>query len=243
VVAFTIEPRYYQRAWFFPACAAVLALGGWTVYQLRIRRLKEEFNLILAERGRIARELHDTLIQGFSGITMAMQALVWRLPSSEARQTLEDIVADAGSSLREGRRSLAGLRRHDSHGGLAAALADAARQLTDAKPLRLQLDLDRCDRALPAGVEYNLLRIAQEAVLNAVKHSGARTLQVTLDHTPQRLKLSVKDDGAGFDEDGSPPPGHYGLIGMKERAAQIGADFQLASVRGRGTTVQVLVEG
>ena len=239
VVAFTIEPRYYQRAWFFPACAAALALGGWTVYQLRIRRLKEEFNLILAERGRIARELHDTLIQGFSGITMAMQALVWRLPSSDARQTLEDIVADAGSSLREGRRSLAGLRRHDSHSGLAAALADTARQLTEAKTLRLKLDLDKCDRPLPADVEYNLLRIAQEAVLNAVKHSGARTLQVTLDRTPEHLRLSVKDDGTGFDEDGSPPPGHYGLIGMKERAAQIGADFHLASARGRGTTVQV----
>jgi len=242
VVAFTIEPRYYQRAWFFPACGLVVALGGWAIYQLRIRRLKEEFNLILAERGRIARELHDTLIQGFSGITMEMQALVWRLPTSEQRKTLEDIVADAGHSLREARRSLAGLRRHDAHSGLAAALADAARQLTAAKDVRLKLDLDDSTRALSADVEYNLLRIAQEAVLNAVKHSGARTLQVTLEHTPQHLRLSVKDDGTGFDEQRSPPLGHYGLIGMKERAAQIGADFHLASARGRGTTVQVMVE-
>jgi signal transduction histidine kinase/ligand-binding sensor domain-containing protein len=241
-VAFTIEPRYYQRAWFFPACGLLLALGGWTTYQLRIRRLKEEFNLILAERIRIARELHDTLIQGFSGITMAIQALAWRLPSSEARDTLEEIVGDAGSSLREARRSLAGLRRHESQSGLAAAVADAARQLTEAKDLRLKLDLDDCQRPLPADVEYNLLRIAQEAVLNAVKHSGARTLQVTLDSTAQHLRLSVRDDGAGFDEEDAPPLGHYGLIGMKERAAQIGADFHLATARGRGTTVQVLVE-
>jgi signal transduction histidine kinase len=173
---------------------------------------------------------------------MAMQALVWRLPSSGQRKTLEDIVADAGSSLREARRSLAGLRRNDSHCGLAAAVADAARQLTEAKNVRLKLDLDDYNRPLPADVEYNLLRIAQEAVLNAVKHSGARTLQVTLDSTPQHLRLSVKDDGSGFDEHGSPPLGHYGLIGMKERAAQIGADFHLASARGRGTTVQVMVE-
>ncbi len=241
--------RVHDRAALLPAClvlprvrASALALGGWAIYQLRIRRLKEEFDLILAERGRIARELHDTLIQGFSGITMAMQALVWRLPSSEERKTLEDIVADAGSSLREARRSLAGLRRHDSQSGLAAAVADAARQLTEAKDVRLKLDLDDCRRPLPADVEYNLLRIAQEAVLNAVKHSGARTLQVTLDSTPQHLRLSVKDDGTGFDEEAAPPLGHYGLIGMKERAAQIGADFHLASARGRGTTVQVLVE-
>ena len=242
VVAFTIEPRYYQRAWFFPACGAALALGGWAIYQLRIRRLKEEFKLILAERGRIARELHDTLIQGFSGITMAMQALVWRLPASEERKTLEDIVADAGGSLREARQSLAGLRRHDSRSGLAAAVADAARQLTAAQDVRLKLELDDGGRPLRADVEYNLLRIAQEAVLNAVKHSGARTLQVTLDSTPQHLRLSVKDDGTGFDEREELPLGHYGLIGMKERAAHIGADFHLASTRGRGTTVQVLVE-
>jgi ligand-binding sensor domain-containing protein len=241
-VAFTIEPRVYQRAWFFPGCGVLLALGAWAVYQLRIRRLKEEFNLILAERGRIARELHDTLIQGFSGITMAMQALVSHLPASDVRHELEDIVADAGSSLKEARRSLAGLRRHDSQSGLAAAVATAARQLTEAKDVRLKLDLDECNRPLPADVEYNLLRIAQEAVLNAVKHSGARTLQVTLDSTSQHLRLSVHDDGSGFDEAGSPPVGHYGLIGMKERAAQIGADFQLATARGRGTTVEVLVE-
>jgi ligand-binding sensor domain-containing protein/signal transduction histidine kinase len=241
-LVFTIEPRLYQRAWFFPACGVVLALGGWAVYQLRIRRLKEEFNLILAERGRIARELHDTLIQGFSGITMAMQALVSHVPESDVRAELEDIVADAGSSLREARRSLAGLRRHDSHSGLAAAVADAARQLTEARDVRLKLELDDCDRPLAADVEYNLVRIAQEAVLNAVKHSGARTLQVTLDSTSQHLRLSVHDDGSGFDETGSPPSGHYGLIGMKERAAQIGADFHVATAPGRGTTVQVLVE-
>ena len=114
--------------------------------------------------------------------------------------------------------------------------------MTEAQDVRLKLDLDDCQRPLPADVEYNLLRIAQEAVLNAVKHSGARTLQVTLDSTAQHLRLSVRDDGTGFDEEDAPPLGHYGLIGMKERAAQIGADFHLATARGRGTTVQVLVE-
>jgi signal transduction histidine kinase len=212
------------------------------VYQLRIRRLREEFELILAERGRIARELHDTLIQGFSGITMAMQALAWRLPSSSERKTLEAIVADASDAMRDARRSLAGLRRRDLPSGLAAAVADTARQLTEDKDLRLRLNLNDCRWTLPSDVEYNLLRIAQEAVANAVRHSGARTLQVTLDGTTERLQLSVKDDGQGFDEDRSPPLGHYGLIGMKERAAQIGADFRVTSTRGRGTTVVVMVE-
>ena len=222
-------------------CAIGIALAGGAMYQLRIRRLKEQFDLILAERGRIARELHDTLIQGFSGITMAMQAMVSRLPSSTERQTLEGIVADAGNAMSEARRSLAGLRRRDSSSGLAAAVAQAARQLTETNHVRLKLNLADCQCELAADVEYNLLRIAQEAVLNAVKHSGARTLKVTLDSTPRRVELSVKDDGAGFDDSGSAPVGHYGLIGMKERAAQIGAELHVTSVPGRGTTVSVVM--
>jgi signal transduction histidine kinase len=242
-VAFGIESRYYQRAWFIPLCVAILALAGWTGYRLRIRRLRAQFNLILAERGRIARELHDTLIQGFAGITMAMQALAARLPSSGARATLEEIVADAGQSLREARRSLAGLRsRPDTPSQLAAALAQTARSLTDAQDLRLKLTLNDQRPDLPADVSYNLVRIAQEAMLNAVRHSGARTLDVKLESTSKRLHLSVNDDGTGFDDEVAPPLGHYGLIGMKERAAQIGADFEVTSERGRGTTVSVLLE-
>ncbi len=79
-------------------------------------------------------------------------------------------------------------------------------------------------------------------MLNAVRHSGARTLSVTLDSTRDRLRLSVNDDGAGFDDAGPPPPGHYGLIGMRERAAHIGAALELTSERGRGTTVSLLLE-
>ena len=243
MVAFEIEPRYYQRAWFLPSCLLAVALAGWTVYRLRIRRLRAQFDLILAERGRIARELHDTLIQGFSGITMAMQALASRLPSSNARATLEEIVADAGHSLREARRSLAGLRsRPDGPVGLAAAVAQTARQLTDAQEVQLKLTLDDDRKDLPADVAYNLLRIAQEAMLNAVQHSGAQTLHVTLESTRKHLRLLVNDDGAGFDDAGGPPAGHFGLVGMKERAAQIGADFELKSERGRGTTVSVVLE-
>jgi ligand-binding sensor domain-containing protein/anti-sigma regulatory factor (Ser/Thr protein kinase) len=243
VVAFAIAPRFYQHSWFFPLCLVGIALTGGAIYQLRIRRLKEHFDLILAERGRIARELHDTLFQGFSGITMAMQAMVPRLPSSSGeRQALEDIVADAGYAMREARRSIAGLRRHDASSGLAAAVAQAARQLTETNHVRLKLNLADCPCDLTPDVEYNLLRIAQEAILNAVKHSGARTLRVTLDGTEHHLQLSVKDDGAGFDDSDTAPAGHYGLIGMNERAAQIGAKLHVTSAPGRGTTVSVMME-
>ena len=123
-----------------------------------------------------------------------------------------------------------------------ATVARLARHLTEPKDVRLKLALNDMHAELPADVEYNLLRIAQEAMVNAVKHSGARTLNVTLESNRDRLRLSVNDDGSGFDETNGPPAGHYGLIGMKERAAQIGAIFELTSIRGQGTTVSVLLE-
>jgi signal transduction histidine kinase len=240
-VAFSLAPHFYQRDWFWPLVAIAIAALGWLVYQLRIRRLRERYDLILAERSRIARELHDTLIQGFSGITMAMQALAGRLRSSQERETLEDIIRDAATCLRETRQSVAGLRAgHDAESGLTAAIATAAREITDTKDVRLKLKLDKVSRKLPADVEYNLLRIASEAISNSVKHSGARNIEVALESAPEALRLSVHDDGSGLGKDGAAlRPGHYGIIGMKERATQIGAELQLLSEPGRGTTVSV----
>lgn len=247
-VSFTLAPAYYQRVWFLPLMAALSALLGWLAYQARIRRLRERYELIVAERSRIARELHDTLIQGFSGITMAMQALSAKLRPSDERNKLQGIIEDAAMCLRETRRSVAGLRgaQAPSASGLAASIAQAARQITETKNVRLKLRLEQEPPNLPAEFEYNLLRIATEAINNAVKHSGARTIEVTLKPAPKfdsgAIFLSVSDDGAGCEpsENGHLKPGHYGLIGMKERAAQIGGQFAFESAPGRGTTVSVM---
>ncbi|MGH9591501.1 MAG: sensor histidine kinase, partial [Bryobacteraceae bacterium] len=243
-MAFSLVPHVYQRMWFWPMIVAVLGLLGWLGYQLHIRRLRGKYDLIVAERSRIARELHDTLIQGFSGITMALQALAGRLRAPSERATLTDIIRDAATCLRETRQSVAGLRAvRGSRSGLAEAIADAAREITETKDVRLKLRLEQGLQPLPAEVEYNLLRIASEAVSNSVKHSGAHTIEVALQSTPEALRLSVKDDGQGFgkEEHAGPSAGHYGLIGMKERATQIGADLELESQPGHGTTVSVLV--
>ncbi len=240
---FTLAPHFYQRAWFPPLCAVLLGIAGWMIYQLRIHRLREQFNIILTERSRIARELHDTLIQGLSGITMEMQALAGRLRVPEERATLEDIVRDAGTCLRETRRSVAGLRSQQGpDSGLASAIAQAAKQITEAKAVKLKLKLEKVPNEMSPEVQYNLLRIASEAVNNSVKHSGAKTIEVVLQCTADTLQLSIKDDGAGFSRDnGNVRPGHYGLIGMKERAAQIGAQLSMASEPGRGTTISVVL--
>jgi signal transduction histidine kinase len=216
----------------------------WLVYRLRIRQLSDQFNMVLAERSRIARELHDTLIQGFSGVTMQMQALCARLTRSGEKETLEDVIQDATQCLREARRSVAGLRgARGPSSGLSAAIAEAARQITEARDVRLRLKLEQSPKDLSMDAEYNLLRIAQEALTNSLRHSGARTIEVSLNSTIESVRLAVKDDGCGFAavKRDHPQPGHYVLIGMRERAGQIGAEFLLETELGRGTTVSVLL--
>jgi signal transduction histidine kinase len=242
-VEFQVVPSIYQRNWFWPLTVAVLSLMVWLAHRLRIARLQSEFSLVVAERIRIARELHDTLIQGFSGITMQMQALSDRLRPSREKQFLDDIIRDAGDSLRETRESVAGLREGETASPeLAVAIAETAEGITKEYGIRLALNLDRTPRNISAGIKHNLVRIVQEAVLNAARHSGATTIEVSLSYVNEELRLSISDDGRGMKY---PPPHseshHYGIIGMKERAEHIGAEFDLVSTAGLGTTISVRI--
>ncbi|HSU67237.1 MAG TPA: two-component regulator propeller domain-containing protein, partial [Tepidisphaeraceae bacterium] len=244
-LGFTLLPHFYQRREFTLICALFVAALVWVSYRMRVGRIREHLHAVVAERSRIARELHDTLMQGFAGITMEMQALSFKLPDSGEKGTLDEIIRDAGTCLREARQSIAGLRTTPSGtgSGLVASLTQTVQQLTEARGVRLKLKLNELLQPLPPDVEYNLLRIAQEAVSNSVKHSGARSIEVGLDSNSRSLRLCVKDDGSGMKNGNGDNcvVGHYGLIGMKERATQIGADLQINSEPGRGTTVSVSV--
>ena len=133
-------------------------------------------------------------------------------------------------------RNCAGI--DDTQPGLAEELSESARQLTVSAEARLKLAIEKFSEALPAYVEYNLLRIAQEAIINAVKHAGGRTIEVTLQVLPDVLRIAVRDDGAGF-VPGDSATDHFGLVGMKERAKEIGADLRVTSQPRMGTTVVV----
>jgi ligand-binding sensor domain-containing protein len=237
-LAFVLPARFYQQTWFYLGCAVLLGLLARFAYVFRIQHIERQFGAILAERSRIARELHDTLLQGFSGVTMEMQALAGRLPNG-SREALRDIIHDAANCLTEARRSVSGLRRNRGPSpGLAEELSESARRLTAPGDARLKLVVERLPEALPAYVEYNLLRIAQEAIINAVKHAGARTIEVTLQMLPDALRMAVRDDGSGLLE-GAPATDHFGLIGMKERAKEIGADLRVTSEPQMGTAIVV----
>jgi signal transduction histidine kinase/ligand-binding sensor domain-containing protein len=241
-IEFEIRPHIYQRWWFVPLCVLALGLLAWTIYRMRVRQMREQFVLILAERSRIARELHDTLIQGFSGITMQLQAFAGRSRSPEDRRALREIIQDAGTCLQETRRSVAGLRGGGSStSGLAAAISDAARQLAQEHGLRVKLNLDDHHQQLPAEVKYNLLCIVQESITNTIKHAAAHLVEITMVFSGDELRLTIHDDGRGLQREltSNNDGGHYGMIGMRERAAQMGASLEITGPPGLGTTVMV----
>jgi signal transduction histidine kinase len=160
----------------------------------------------------------------------------------ELKSKINDVIADAGACLREARQSVAGLRNSmGTSMGLAAALAQTARQLTETRDVRLQLELPSSTPNLPVEVQFNLLRIAQEAITNATRHANARTIDVALMPRPGRLALRVRDDGVGFSvqDREAADQRHYGLIGMRERSRQISADLTIECKPGAGTTILV----
>ncbi len=242
VLHFSIEPRLYQRAWFFPLLALALAVLSFGGYRLRIGRINRRFELVLAERSRIARELHDILLQGLAGITMQLQALWTRLPQSREKQFLAEIIQDAGTCSTEARRSLWGLRAFGTASlDFSDKLARVSREAVAGKPVSLSLHLEPVSLNEYPAVEYHLLRIVQEVISNVLAHADARKLAINLVWQPGQLDLTLEDDGIGFDMRAPQPFGHFGLVGIRERADEIGAELKVSSSRGRGTRVSVRV--
>jgi signal transduction histidine kinase/ligand-binding sensor domain-containing protein len=242
--AFLVLPRFYETAWFLCGCLALLGAAAYGAYRLRQRQIHARFALVIAERTRLAREIHDTLAQGFFGICSQLDALSVKLDDPDsARRELNLARRMARHSLAEARRSVMGLRTAAlDDRSLSDALASSARQWTEGSPIEVRLRLAPTE-ILGAEIEQNVLRIAQEAVTNSIKHAQPRSIGIDLDRQASHLVLRVTDDGCGFDaaQSSSDKEGHFGLLGMRERAQRIGAEFQVLSYPGQGTTVEVTV--
>lgn len=241
-LSFTLKPHFYQTAWFFGMCfAAALGLGI-LILRLRLRRAEGEFKAVLAERARIAREIHDTLAQGYVGVSVQLEVLseLLRMQKLEAAakhlNTTRDIVREG---LAEARQSIWALRSHDAG---EITLPVRIRRLVEAENqhgMEASFSLFGAYRALPPGTEQEILRVAQEAIHNVRKHAGATRMMVQLEYGPQRLALEVRDDGRGFEAEAKAPAGHFGLTGMSERAAAIGGTIEVTSEPGAGTVVRL----
>ena len=242
-----VLPHIWQTWWFRTLLGLAVLLIGYEIYRMRVRNVELRFNAVLAERTRIAREIHDTLAQDIVGISVQLE-LVSRLLGSSvdaARAQLDAARSLVKSSLAEARSSIWNLRSASAGtDDLPARVNRAVTQAAANTPAKLRFQVRGTYRAAPSAVEDQLLRVSQEAVNNAVHHSGATAIDVTLSYDTRAVELSVDDDGRGFTYDpaGFVEGGHFGLKGMQERAAEIGATLRIDTQPAKGTRISLRVD-
>jgi signal transduction histidine kinase/ligand-binding sensor domain-containing protein len=242
---FRVLPPFYRQAWFYILCLALAGAAIYLAYRLRLRQLNSQFQAVLAERNRIAREIHDTLAQGFVGISIHLELVAQSLTAEDvpaAEQQIKTTQKLVREGLADARQSIWELRTIAAQDSLPTRIAKAVEAAVERGSIA-KLEVSGTYRALSPEIEGEILRIAQEAIANAVRHAEAKTLLVGLRYDPDQLKMTVIDDGKGFNILDAPPAGrHFGLQGMRERAAHIGAKLNVQSASGEGTQISMSVK-
>jgi signal transduction histidine kinase len=227
----------------------------WAGYQLRVRQLAHQFNMTLearvSERTRIARELHDTLLQSFQGLLLRFQSVLKMLPERplEARQRLESALDQGAEAITEGRDAVQGLRSsasetNDLANGITAMGEDLTSDASADSPA-IDVEVEGAPRNLNPVVRDEAYRIAGEALRNAFRHARARRITVELQYDKRQFRLRVRDDGKGLDEEAirRQPARHFGLPSMRERAEDVGGRLEVRSRVDSGTEVELSIPG
>jgi signal transduction histidine kinase/ligand-binding sensor domain-containing protein len=243
-VSFHLSPRFYQTYWFYLLLALGLAFSVYAFYRWRVTQVEAQFKAVLGERNRIAREIHDTLAQGFVAVSLQLEFLARKL--GDAPDSVKALIGQTRnlvqSSLEEARRSIWELRSQGSDAGdFRARLSSMAADIAKRAGLEVQFSVLGTYRSLPEKVENELLKIGQEAVTNVVRHANAKQLKIDLAYDGKKVHMTIADDGCGFADaaNSSGPEGHFGLRGMRERASQIGARLTVKSEPSHGTQIDV----
>ncbi|HTF65883.1 MAG TPA: two-component regulator propeller domain-containing protein, partial [Edaphobacter sp.] len=247
---FSIAPTWYQTVWFYVLCSLVILSLVLIVYSFRVQQLSTRmaagFDERLAERTRLARELHDTLLQTIQGSKIiADDALDSATPSNPMRKPMEVLSGLLAVAVKEGRAALNSLRTFSAQGDdLADALKRATAPLIDTVPIQMHFSVRGETRDIHPIVRDEVYHIGYEAIRNASLHSSGSQLEVTIDYNDDLL-LRVIDNGKGIDpivlKEGR--PGHFGLQGMTERADRIGGSISFFSSEASGTEVRLTVPG
>ncbi len=245
---FAIRPMFYQTTWFLAVCVGAVVLVVGASWRLHVRRVRNQFALLIGERARLSRELHDTLLQSLVGIALQFDALANdpQFTSSDLQRTeFVRMRRRVEEYIREARQSISDLRspRLDTQ-DLATALREAAEREVSGRPIELRLEQHGVPRAYPAAFEDQLLKIGREAIVNAARHSRAGQISIELDVDDASVTLRVTDNGTGFDPRMQASPhtaAHYGLTSMRERAEDLGGRLTIESMSGKGTRVEATI--
>jgi len=243
-----IRPTFLQ-SWPFKLLCAILLIGLlWLAYSLRLRAVANRIQLRMAdrmaERERIARELHDTLLQGIQGLMLRFQAVTDRITDPMTRRTLDDALDSADATVVEGRERVRDLRCVPEAGELAHKIDALVHAMTEGGGPSIHLSVGGEQRPLHALVTTEALRIAEEALRNALHHAASETISVDLDYGRRQFGMHIRDAGVGIPEEilaAGGRLGHYGMVGMRERADRIGGRLAIVSRNGEGTEVMLSV--
>lgn len=253
---FCVLPAYYQTIWFrvTSVCAVLLLL--WTLYQFRVRQLHRQFEIGLearvAERTRIARDLHDTLLQSFQGLLLRFQSASNLLPSrpEDAMQRLDNAIEHTAKAITEGRDAVHHLRSttlvtNDLASEISMLASELGRDHNNRGAPQFSIQVEGRPRILHPIVRDEVYRIAAEALRNAFKHSGAQRIEAELRYGERDLRMRIRDDGRGIDPTFTAPDldGHWGMSGMRERAKLLSGSLELWSELDSGTEVELMIPG
>jgi signal transduction histidine kinase len=249
---FSVTPAYYQTNWFRALCVVFFLAMLWATYQWRLRQLHRQFEMTLdarvGERTRIARELHDTLLQSFHGLLLRFQTVSQLLPERpiEAKEKLDNAIEQAAGAITEGRDAVQGLRDSTIQtNDLALAISTLGEELaadsTGHRPA-FRVAVEGQSRDLHPILRDEVYKIAAEALRNAFLHANAKQVEVEIRYDNEQFRLRVRDDGKGIDAavlSAQSREGHYGLPGMRERASIIGGKLTVWSEVDAGTEVEL----
>ncbi|MGA8163268.1 MAG: histidine kinase, partial [Acidobacteriaceae bacterium] len=256
VVNFTIPALWFDAAWFRIFCIVAFVLMLWTLYRLRLRQLERRLTLALGarldERTRIARELHDTLLQSFHGLMFRFQAARNLLPqkTETAIRILDEAISATEQAIVEGRDAIRDLRpepgdrRELAELLTASAQGFAEPQGVNGRAPDFRVIVEGKPRPLSPALQGEVYRIGREVILNAFRHALASRIEAEILYDQDQLRLRIRDDGKGIspaDLEASGRPGHWGLPGIRERARRIGAQLKFWSESGAGTEVELIV--
>jgi ligand-binding sensor domain-containing protein/signal transduction histidine kinase len=231
-----VLPYFYQTAWFQLLVIAACVLAVFGLHRMHVRRVEARFAVVMKERHRIAREIHDTLAQGLAAIGLHLSVIEHEPSATSREHHVETARRLVKASLAEARRSVWNLRpEYLDRSNLVSGLARMAADVSEGGDVHIDVRTSGMPRPVSADVETNMFRIAQEAVANAIRHAAARRILIDLQFNQNTARLAIADDGCGFDA-ASLADG-FGLSSMRDRAAQIGAELRVESRPSGGTSV------
>jgi signal transduction histidine kinase len=244
VLSIEWRPHFYKTAWFPALCGLAALAVAWIWYRLHVRNLRQRFAAVLEERNRVAREMHDTLIQGCVGVSALLEAAssAQEVSPSITDELLDRARNEVRATVDEARLAVWDLRRNASE-GLAPAISQLARRLSLETGIPIRFESSGPPLDLGAETERSLLMIVREALQNALRHAAPKHVSVALRSDRRGLQVEIEDDGRGFDPSiiNSSNGRHYGLIGMRERAEKLGGRLSLTSSPGKGAQVRLSV--